>query len=92
MKDEIKYEWCYETIEDGDIMECDFEDKLTSFTDNRKTDTLCLIRNVGNDIEGLKDRVYAYVKDNKLPEYFEESEFKVPAKFQKELNLFTNNH
>lgn len=86
MKDEIKYEWCYETLDEfGDIIECDFEDNLAKFTDNRKTDTLCLIRMVGNNIDGLKDRVYAYVTDNQLPELFEDSNFRVLDKHKKEL-------
>jgi hypothetical protein len=45
---------------------------------------LGLVRDRGNDLEGLLDRQWAYVEDGKLPEYFDGG-ILVPAKFHKEL-------
>lgn len=91
MRNEIYYEWCYETVIDGEVEEVDFEEKLSNFTDNRKTDTLCLLRREGNEADGEQDRVYAYVKDGKLAACFEDGtgieylNFPTPQKFHKEL-------
>jgi hypothetical protein len=94
----VQYEWTLETLEDGDIIESEFtnDEKLTFkkeyLTDN--TD-LGLVRNEGNDNEGLTDRLWAYVKDGKLPEFFcnernEPTGFMIPARFHKELNRYFN--
>lgn len=93
MKSETKYEWCYETVDEhGDIIDSDFQDKLFQFSKPRMTDTLCLIRRTGNEIDGEQERQYAYVKDGKLPECFEDGtgneypNMKVPTRFLIELN------
>lgn len=93
MTAKILYEWCYETLDDGDIVGNDFEDNLSSFNEARKTDTLCLVRNEGDEINGVEDRFWAYVKDGKLPEYFEdgggyETSIRVPQRFHKELKQY----
>lgn len=94
MKDKVCYEWCYETVdENGDIDEVDFEEKLINFQDNRKTDTLCLMRREGNEIDGEQDRLYAYVENGKLPETFSDCSgrpiaINVPQKFIKELSNY----
>lgn len=91
MKNKVEYEWCYETIDENkDIIENDHEDRLKDFQDNRKTKQLCLVRSEGNKLDGLQDRVWAYVKDGKLPERFSDESghelpaMKVPKKFHKE--------
>lgn len=82
---ETRYEWCYETTDEhGDILSGDFEDKLKDFQDNRKTSQLCLVRNVGDEIDGVQYRSWAYVENGKLPEYFEDG-YKVPMRFHQEL-------
>ena len=92
----IVYEWCYETTdENGDIIENDHSDKLADFSDNRKTDQLCLIRNEGDEINGIEDRFWAYVKNGKLPELFsgalgETVNIKVPKRFHNELKSYNN--
>lgn len=94
MPDKVIYEWCYETTDEhGDILDNDHEDKLVNFSEGRKTNQLCLVRNEGNDIDGLNDRLWAYVKDGKLPEYFSDSmgtpiAIKVPQRFHNELNKY----
>ncbi len=91
MKSRIEYEWCYETVdEEGDIIDNNFADTLMEFTDNAKTNQLCLVRNEGDEINGLEDRFWAYVKDSKLPEWFEDGAgeeigIKVPQRFHNEL-------
>lgn len=97
MRNQITYEWCYETLEDGDIIDSDHEDKLHDFTEDRITDTLCLIRNLGNENEGLVDRSWAYVKDGKLPDCFSgvNGEYpyqKVPKRFKEELEKHLITH
>ncbi len=94
MRNEIKYEWCYETVDEhGDILENDFSDTLSGFVENQKTDTLCLVRTEGNEEDGVQDRVWAYVKDGKLPVQFsdstgEEIMVTVPEKFYAELKKY----
>jgi hypothetical protein len=95
MRTEIKYEWSYETVDsDGDIVESIFWDTLESFFDNDRTNVLCLIRNEGNEIEGLTDRYWAYVENGILPNNFSNSigivDIKVPKKFHKEYEIFKN--
>lgn len=92
MRNKVNYEWCYESIDmNSDIDEVDFEDRLINFQDNRKTDTLCLIRREGNEEDGEIDRVYAYVKNGELPNCFEDGtgseypSFLVPDKYKVEL-------
>ncbi len=95
MRNKVEYEWCYETIDKhGDVIDSDCENRLQDFQDNRKTKTLCLVRNEGNQDDGLQDRLWAYIKDGKLPECFsnelgyEMLEMKVPQRFQKEFDKY----
>ncbi len=94
MRSEIKYEWCYETVdEDGDIIDNDHEDVLAEFSKERETNTLVLIRDFGNEEEGLINRSWAYVKDGKLPICFsgENGEYPnqiVPKRFHLELTKY----
>jgi hypothetical protein len=94
----VYYEWCYETVDEhGDIIDNHFEDKLKKFfsspvghTDNGER--LVLVRNEGNEIEGVTASAWAYVVDGKLPEYFSDSlgepTQKVPVRFKKELENY----
>lgn len=91
MRMQVIYEWCIETSDDGDIVDNDFRDKLTEFTSPLEANQeLVLVRNEGNFDQGLKDRLWAYVKNGKLPEYFYNSleqptGYKVPLKYHSEL-------
>jgi hypothetical protein len=93
----IYYEWSLEYIDkSGDIIHSDFANKVSDFGLNVLSGRLCLVRNTGNEIDGLQDRQWAYVKDGKLPVFFEDSAgnetaIKVPARFHAELaatNIF----
>lgn len=93
---QIKYEWCYETWdENDDIIDNDFADLLNEFNSDRVTNHLVLVRNEGDEINGLADRFWAYVEDGKLPKYFSDSEkqinIKVPQRFSKELKDYNEN-
>ena len=84
------YEWTLETIEDGDIIDSDFSDTLTFMEYNPLEHDLAVVRNEGNEREGVTDRFWAYVKFGKLPEYFSDASgnpvgIKVPKKFHVEL-------
>lgn len=88
----VKYEWTKELIDEGgDIVDSDFADSLKDFQlkDTERYD-LGLVRNEGSERAGVTGRLWAYVVNNKLPEYFSEADgnqttIKVPAKYHNEL-------
>ena len=87
------YEWTLETLENDEIVDSDFSDKLTFDKNDLSGKDLGLVRNEGNEADGLTDRYWAYVKDGKLPEYFSDGNnenigIKVPQRFHKELNSY----
>jgi hypothetical protein len=95
MANKIDYEWTLEEInEDGDIIDSDFNDKLSNFNKaNLDGKDLGLVRNEWSDENGLEYRYWAYVKNGKLPETFEDGaghkiSIKVPKKFHKELKQY----
>lgn len=89
----IAYEWCYEvTDENGDIIDSNFADKLSEFSKSEEG-VLVLVRNEGDEINGLEDRQWAYVKDGKLPLKFSDARnveigIDVPKRFFKELKSY----
>jgi hypothetical protein len=89
----VAYEWCYEvTDEHGDIIDSNFADKLSEFSKNEEGELL-LVRNEGDEINGVEDRQWAYVKDGKLPFKFSDArnveiEIDVPKRFFKELENY----
>lgn len=98
MQNKVDYEWTTETIDaDGDIIDSSFYDKLSSISkDDFKSNDVGLVRNEGNEADGLEDRFWAYIKDGKLPEYFVDGgghsiDIKVPQKFHKELSAYLKN-
>ncbi len=99
MKTQIKHEWALELLEGGDIVDSDFSDTLPADWLNIENSDLGVVRNEGNEHEGLKERYWAYVyEDNgvkKLPEYFstalgEKTDIKVPERLHHELYRQTN--
>lgn len=93
----VCYEWTVETLEDPtdpdsgiiDTVACDSLTQALHLMAAEDDCRLVLVRNVGNDVEGLTARLWAYVEDGKLPDYFEdggaETAIRVPAKFHAEL-------
>lgn len=91
----ISYEWTLEIMQDGEITDSSFCDSLEFDKADLVGNDLGLVRNEGNEIAGIEDRYWAYVKDGKLPEYFtnamgESVGYKVPVKYHKELNKYLN--
>lgn len=89
----ITYEWTLEVITEGDIVDNDFSDALSFNKDDLVGNDLGLVRNEGNEVAGIEDRHWAYVKDGKLPEYFTNAEgqsvsIKVPIKYHNELKRY----
>jgi hypothetical protein len=102
-KNKVTYAWCIETFtndEYEDITNLNHSDELTYTKDDFEAEEgestrLALIRSEGNEIDGLTDQLWAYVKDGKLPGYFSESleretSYKVPQKYHKELEKFNS--
>lgn len=95
MQTKVNYEWTLETLDDGDIIDSDFSDSLTFDKADLPGNDLGLVRHEGNEDDGVTDRVWAYVKDGKLPECFSDSmgttiAIKVPQRFHNELSKWFN--
>lgn len=93
MQTKVNYEWTLETLYDGDIIDSDFSDNLTFDNGDLIGKNLGLVRNEGNEADGVTNRLWAYVKDDKLPECFSDSmdtpiAIKVPHKFHNELKKY----
>lgn len=98
MHNTVKYEWDYEEFDpqSGDILDHNHQDHLSQYDSDAGLGPvrLVLIRNTGNDADGLADgladRLWAYVKDGKLPEFFtnelgNDTGYIVPIKYHVEL-------
>ena len=77
VKSRVYYEWVVEIMEPllVDIDDVLFFDELKEAISvmgdyDSKLTNLALIRDYGNDYDGVKDRGYAYVEGSKLPQYF----------------------
>ncbi len=90
--DRTWYEWDIETIDKRDnIEDHDFDDRLADLAPRHKYDPdgpacfLVLVRNWGNEHDGLLNRQWAYVtRSGELPNEFDGGD-KVPQKFKTEL-------
>lgn len=103
----VTYEWDVEELEEAPAPENEFDPDIMDhhFFESYKWakgtlqllelfgsfGRIVLVRNVGNDVEGLTDRAWAYVENGKLPETFtygadEDSGIPVPKKFHKEVD------
>jgi len=96
MRLQITYEWTLEQIEDGDIVDIDFSDQLdfdVALVLDKPYYQLGLVMNEGNESKGVVNRLWAYEKGGKLPEYFcnamqEPTGYKVPAKYHADLKKY----
>jgi|TARA_Y100000034_G_C6827289_1_gene373113 hypothetical protein len=88
------YEWDVETLDaNGDVQDHDHESKLKAhrqygaaiLSGKRNDLRLVLVRDVGSDDDGVAERAWAYVKDGKLPDEFDDGT-PVPQRFHIELN------
>ena len=83
----VTYEWCAEDVdrETGDILDHNFQDRLSCISELNYNQDLCLVRTVGSDLEGITDRDWAYVVDGLLPDFCAYGA-KVPKIFKLELS------
>ncbi len=90
------YEWDLEELEHYDEVN-DTQDiidhnhsgrlkELLHLKDEFICSDLVLVLDIGDNDEGLKERYWAYVVNNRLPDYFENSYYKVPKRFHNEFN------
>jgi len=89
MKNKVSYEWTFDELnDDGDIVDSDGVMTLSERPNLRLDNQLmlALTRNVGNDIDGLLERSYAYVDTDTmtLPHEFDDG-YVVPQKYRLEL-------
>ena len=93
MRNKVSYEWvAEETDEHGDIIEPWFGESLHEVLyctmDSQFKVRVALVRNEGNDEDGLQDRQYAYVV-NGLLEPFDGGAM-IPKRFFKEVHEIYN--
>ncbi len=100
----ITYEWVVETLDyyqdalgDSDIIDtCAFPSYNKALNAALNCDEkywqIALRRDVGNDVDGLTDRLYAYpASDGQLPEYFDDSNVKIPQIYR-DINIHYGIH
>ena len=89
MRDKITYEWVAEELDErGDIIDPMFGNSLKEvmgYIEPAVNVNFALVREEGNNEDGLQVREYAYIKQGKLPEEFDDG-YKVPKRFFKELD------
>jgi len=101
MRNQIIYEWDWELFdtESDDILDHVHFDKMSDYPSNPyshedgKSARLVLVRDEGNEDDGVVDRMWAYVENGKLPEEFayagagemRPNGVRVPKKFHKQL-------
>jgi hypothetical protein len=75
----VTYEWEWVVFDDeGDIVEVSYGDPGELCVMPGMT-LHSLVKNYGNDVDGIQDRSWAYVDDGVLPQEFEDGT-RVPAK------------
>lgn len=85
MRREVAYEWEAQRVSDdghADLMELDHDTDLKGLLRRNPGWIICLIRETGNEDEGVVDRSYAYPDDAGLPEEFD-SGHKVPGRYRR---------
>lgn len=106
---QVDYEWDIEELEEAPSAENGFDPDIAdhhfcdSYAEAFDASTgyyhdiphrVVLVRNVGNEVDGLVDRAWAYITDGKLPETFEYgggeySGIPVPKRFHAEVAKVT---
>ena len=98
MRDSVAYEWKLEYVDQhDDIQDYIHGDHLEEIIGDYHNGSIvssgevckpriCLVRDQGNDDDGLTDRSHAYFGENLIPVEFEECGRKIPKKYQREAN------
>jgi hypothetical protein len=83
MRYQTSYEWVAETQDEhGDIIDCRHNECLKKLKP-KHYEVIGLVKDIGNDSEGLQDRTWAYIDESgKLPTEFEDGTL-VPKRFLK---------
>jgi len=82
----ITYEWTAEQIDQhGDIQDSDYQDNLKSLDTIARYQfvDIGLVKNTGDEANGITDRTWAYIESETLPTHFMDGS-KVPQRFHKE--------
>ena len=87
----VTYEWKLELMDEhGDIVDAlhfsenELQDALEAFirhAPDHHAAAIALVRDTGNDVDGITDRQHAYLMDGTLPEAFEYGA-KIPARIR----------
>lgn len=96
MRNQVSYEWCIEHTDCyGDIQDHDRSEKLTDIWPPKFhvpgcAPNLVLIRDEGNDRDGLVDRGWAYANKGNLPAEFSDENNRwsadIPKRFYREIS------
>ena len=92
---QLEFYWLIETVDqNNDIIDHDQSQNLNEgfIKSIDESNRLCLVREL-SDESGVIDRDWAYLKNDELPDFFEdgfqnETDLKVPQKYKTELNKF----
>lgn len=90
MQSKVRYEWDVETLDGDDIVDHQHSETLGTLPPLEQNQRLVLVRDFGNDLDGLVERSWAYVVNDRLPDcFFDAAETltnsHVPERFRKEL-------
>lgn len=85
----VKYKWNHQTIEDGEVVDNDFYDKLKDMGKVPSGDRVVLVRYDMYD-DDIADTMWAEVANGKLPYVFSDAMdrplyIKVPKRFHQEI-------
>lgn len=88
MRNKTYYEWVVEEVDSyGDRLDSNafdtYKEAIRYLTGMEGTFEICLVRNFGNDNQGVVDREWAYIVNGVLPSEFDGGS-KVPQKYFKE--------
>ena len=100
----VDYEWCVEKvlIDSGDIEDMRFTETLGRAKSIAKQlrvldqagehdYQIVLVRSEGSEHAGVTDRLWAYLKDGQMPEYFSnglaDTKVRVPKKYRREAGM-----
>jgi hypothetical protein len=92
MKSKVTYEWCSASVDEhGDMDDLVHSDTLKDLLIPDGRHSIELVRNLGNDADGLIDRCWAPLEAGRLPDaftYYPGDGPNVPKRFHEEVRRF----